>query len=77
MPDFWTPRLRRDFHQAVETLHGVTKNPSAEVSYREPPTEANSKNYTLRLKDELQLANHIAFLAHSQEGVEAISGASG
>lgn len=71
----WTPRLREDFHQALETLYAETKTPSAEASYCESLTEGDSKNYTLRLRDELQLANHIAFLAHSQEGVEAISGA--
>jgi hypothetical protein len=75
MPYLWTPRLREDFHQALETLYAETKIPCAEAAYCEPLTEEGSKNYTLRLRDELQLANHIAFLAHSQEGVEAISGA--
>lgn len=73
MPYLWTARLRQDFHQALETLHAETKTPSLEVSYNEIGT--GSKNYTLRMRDELQLVNHIAFLAHSQEGVEAISGA--
>lgn len=75
MPSLWTARLRQDFHQALETLHAETKTPSPEVSYDESLIGTGSKNYTLRMRDELQLANHIAFLAHSQEGVEAISGA--
>jgi hypothetical protein len=75
MPYLWTPRLREDFHQAVEALHKKTKNPSAEVSYCESLTKVDSNNYTLQLRDELQLVIHIAFLAQSQEGVEAISGA--
>jgi len=45
------------------------------VSYRDLPTEADTNTYTLLLRDELQLADHVAFLAHSQEGIEAISGA--
>jgi hypothetical protein len=75
MPDLWTPKLRKDFHEALETLYAETRTPSAEALYCESLSEADSKNYTLRLRDELQLANHIAFLAHSQEGAGAISGA--
>ena len=75
MPYLWTSRLREDFHQALEKLYAETKTPSTEASYHELLTKADSKNYTLQLRDELQLTNHIAFLAHSQEGVEAISGA--
>jgi len=75
MPYLWTPELRQDFHEALETLHAETKTPSLEASYNESLIAVDPKNYTLRIRDELQLANHIAFLAHSQEGVEAISGA--
>ncbi len=71
----WTPNLERDFHRAVETLHEITENPTVEASYCQPSTEADSENYVFRLRDELQLINHIAFLAHSQEGVKSISGA--
>ena len=74
MTQLWTSELRRNFHEAVETLHRVTKTPSAEVSNPESVTGLESREYSLRLRDELQLTNHIAFLAHSQEGVEAISG---
>lgn len=74
MSHLWTPRLRRDFHEAVEKLHDVTKTPSEETSYNLTLSESDSQTYTLRLRDELQLADHVAFLAHSQEGVEAISG---
>ncbi|KAH8657903.1 hypothetical protein BX600DRAFT_524038 [Xylariales sp. PMI_506] len=75
MPNLWEPKLRRDFHRAVESLHNVTRNPAAEFMYRDSGApEPDSPSYTLRLRDELQLADHIAFLAHSQEGVQAVSG---
>lgn len=71
----WTPQLRRNFHEAVETLHAITENPSEEKVYRDSLPDSPSTDYTLRLGDELQLADHIAFLAHSQEGARAISAA--
>ncbi len=74
MTSLWTPKLQQEFHEAIERLCGVTTSPSAEASYPEPPAETEPGTYTLRLRDELQLANHVAFLAHAQEGVQAISG---
>lgn len=75
MTSLWTPELRRDFHEAVETLYAITANPSEEKDYRGLLPDKPSTKYALRLKDELQLADHVAFLAHSQEGVHAISAA--
>lgn len=75
MPLLWTPELRRDFHGAVETLRSITENPSEEEDYRNSLPDIPSTHYTFRLKDELKLADHVAFLAHSQEGVQAISAA--
>lgn len=75
MTSLWTPELRRDFHEAVETLYAITANPSEEKDYRGSLPDTPSTKYALRLKDELQLADHVAFLAHSQEGVYAISAA--
>ena len=40
-----------------------------------PPPSDMPPETSCSLRDELQLADHVAFLAHSQEGVEAISGA--
>lgn len=75
MPLLWTAELRRDFHEAVETLRSITENPSEEEDYRNSLPDIPSTNYTFRLKDELKFADHVAFLAHSQEGVHAISAA--
>lgn len=75
MPLLWTPELSRDFHGAVETLRSITENPSEEKDYRNSLPDIPSSHYTFRLKDELKLADHVAFLAHSQEGVFAISAA--
>ncbi|KAI1139321.1 hypothetical protein F5Y05DRAFT_344830 [Hypoxylon sp. FL0543] len=75
MPPLWKQKLSDEFHGAVERLVQKTQNPSPEVSYPDPCAEADSKKYTLCLRDELQIANHIAFLAHSQEGVKHTSAA--
>jgi hypothetical protein len=65
---------QRKFHQAVEALRNVTENPLSEELYRvrEPDGHCGSTRI-LRFGDELQIADHIAFLAHSEQGVEAIS----
>ncbi|KAI7781806.1 hypothetical protein LA080_014296 [Diaporthe eres] len=75
MTPLWTPELRRDFHEAVETLHAIDEIPSEERDYRSSLPDIPSTYHTLRLRDELQLADHVAYLAHSQEGVHAISAA--
>lgn len=75
MTPLWTPELRRDFHEAVETLHAINEVPSEERDYRPLLPDIPSTYHTLRLGDELQLADHVAYLAHSQEGVHAISAA--
>lgn len=75
MPLLWTPELSREFHGAVETLRSITENPSEEEDYKNSLPDIPSSHYTFRLKDELKLADHVAFLAHSQEGVFAISAA--
>lgn len=75
MTPLWTPELRRAFHGAVETLYAITQTPSEERDYRDSLPETPSSEYTFRLVDELQLADHVAFLAHSQEGVHDISAA--
>lgn len=75
MHNLWIPKLQQDFHEAIENLHLGTAIPSQELSYDQFHTEEESTKYSFCLGDELQLANHIAFLAHSNEGVEAISAA--
>lgn len=75
MPSLWTPKLREEFHSAVEDLYSNVQNPLEEKVYRESLSQACPTPHTLRLKYELQMADHIAFLAHSQEGTRAISAA--
>lgn len=75
MTSLWTPELRRDFHEAVEVLHEITEMPSEERDYRSSLQDIPSTYHTLRLGDELQLADHVAFLAQSQEGALEISAA--
>lgn len=75
MASLWTPNLSRNFYTAVESLLSLTQNPLEEEAYSTALANAESTGYTLRLKDELQLADHIAFLAHSSEGVHAVSAA--
>lgn len=59
----------------MEELFSTAQNPIEERAYRETLADTSPTSHTLRFKDELQLADHIAFLAHSQEGVHAISAA--
>lgn len=78
MPNLWTAELQYAFHSTVEKLHKrVEKNPLAEVDYRTQNRQYEKRNdnsqYTLSLMHELQLADHLAFLAHTEEGVKAIS----
>ncbi|OAA62856.1 hypothetical protein SPI_04396 [Niveomyces insectorum RCEF 264] len=75
MTKLWTNKLEGDFHRAVETLRGINETPSEAESYRlqELPHGGDDGQYTLHPKDELQLANHIAFLAHATEGASAVS----
>lgn len=77
MPGFWTQDLQLSFHQAVEALYARTENPLAEIDYTEQNPQwiqrGNDSQHVLSLMDELQLADHIAFLAQTQEGALAIS----
>ncbi|KAJ0108382.1 hypothetical protein J7T55_005359 [Diaporthe amygdali] len=75
MTRLWTPQLRREFHKAVETLYETSNNPSEEINYRNSLRDAPPSRHTLQLRDELQLADHVAYLAHTQEGAYTISAA--
>ncbi|KAI1636862.1 hypothetical protein F4809DRAFT_661983 [Biscogniauxia mediterranea] len=71
-PNFWTLSTKRDFHKAVVDLCFFTRIPADEKDYRSghPP---HSEGYALDFEDERQLADDIAFLAHSSDDVESIS----
>ncbi|KAK3942874.1 hypothetical protein QBC46DRAFT_405934 [Diplogelasinospora grovesii] len=79
MPDLWTPKTREEFHRGVETLIKVQSklglSPRHYDRSSNPRDLDTSHDYTLRLQDELQLADHIAFLAHAQEGAFHVSAA--
>ena len=76
MPTFWTPLMEQRFHRAVAALQRVAKDSSDEIVYGDPQLrDDQTGGYSLKFKHELQIANHMAYLAHSEEGVEAISAA--
>ncbi len=78
MNSLWTPKLQLDFHKAVAALREVTEMPIPDITYPEPTARPVSKGqpvYTLRPRDELQLADRVALLAHAKGGVLNISGA--
>jgi hypothetical protein len=70
--NIWTPRLSLDFHRSVVKLHNQTETPVAAQSYRENSL-AESEAYLLSFKDELQIADDLAFLSHWKEGADYIS----
>jgi hypothetical protein len=76
MPNFWTPRIQEEFHQALEALRRVTEQPLGETLYRDAQSVDRSTDpHQLQFEHERQIADHIAYLAHSKESVEAISAA--
>ena len=76
MPNFWTPRIQEEFHRALESLRQVTEQPLSETLYRDAHSVDRSTDaHQLQFEHERQIADHIAYLAHSQESVEAISAA--
>ncbi|CCF46131.1 hypothetical protein CH063_03791 [Colletotrichum higginsianum] len=69
MPPWWDEDGERAFHEAVFKLSSLRQTPCPDVYYRQKPrTDPRSPGYILSLQDELQLADHIAFLAHDCEG---------
>lgn len=72
MANFWGNETKLDFHKAVAELQDVTRYPVDEEDYR-PEENSETDARVLRFKDELQLADDLAFLAHSEEGVGTVS----
>jgi hypothetical protein len=75
MANFWTRELKAQFHCAIEALYGKTQNPFEEVNYRAQGSRPDTSQYILRFEHELQLVDHLAFLAQTREGVKEISAA--
>lgn len=70
--NIWTPRLNLDFHRCVVKLHNHTETPVAAQYYRENSL-TESKGYVLSFKDELQIADDLAFLSQWEEGADYVS----
>ncbi|TVY49255.1 hypothetical protein LOCC1_G000808 [Lachnellula occidentalis] len=79
LPGIWTADLSRSFYGNVNALSNKLKgnqSPRAPKNYRQSvPRAKEMKGYLLSYEEELHLADHIAFLAHVEEGVEYVSAA--
>ncbi|KAI3530699.1 hypothetical protein CABS02_14427 [Colletotrichum abscissum] len=74
MPLLWTTDDGIKFHQAVLRLSKLRQTPHQEVNYRQRYRESRQpSDHVLRPEDEMQLADHIAHLAHSSEGFAEIA----
>ncbi|KGO44720.1 hypothetical protein PEX2_006510 [Penicillium expansum] len=63
----------QEFYQAIRSLRKLTDQPSEEHSYRMDIPSFQSANHLLKVEDEMQFADDIAFLAQWQEGVEYVT----
>ncbi|KAI1503457.1 hypothetical protein F5X99DRAFT_375291 [Biscogniauxia marginata] len=70
--NFWTSSMKRGFHEAVSQLRKINDNPEGQKDYRDD-FPLHSEGYILTLHDERQLADDIAFLAHTKDEVYSIS----
>jgi len=75
MPSPWNAELLCKFHTTVEALYTAHENPVGDIAYRDDYRleDLATRPYTMRFLDELQVADHVAFLAHAQEGAQAVS----
>ena len=77
--NFWTFESKQDFHCAVTQLHKRTKNKRPDgdcLSYRhERPHLPATNEYALTPKEELQLADDVAFLFPWEESPGTITAA--
>ncbi|TVY18376.1 hypothetical protein LARI1_G003946 [Lachnellula arida] len=73
-PGIWTRDISQSFYGNVNTLSKKLRpkqSPRAPKNYRQSaPRVKETKQYLLSYEEELHLADHIAFLAHIEEGVE-------
>ncbi|KAM9874554.1 hypothetical protein VDGL01_11384 [Verticillium dahliae] len=70
--NIWTTSSSRSFHTSVAKLYKLTQTPS-EAQYYRDGTTPDPDGHVLSLRDELQMADKIAFLAHWEEGVRKVS----
>jgi hypothetical protein len=70
--NFWIPADKLEFHQKVVDLYNWNREPQSAEDYRNQAVE-ESERYVLKCRDELHIADHIAFLAQSKEGAKTVS----
>lgn len=77
MSSIWTPSDESAFHTAIFKLAKLRQTPEKDVNYRDqqPDDLVQRTEHTLSFAEELQLADHMAFLCHVSEGFAAISAA--
>lgn len=68
MPALWTATHELEFHQATFCLSKLRQTPREEINYRQTYLDdPRSPEHIFRFEDELQLADHIAYLVHGSE----------
>ncbi|KAK2001005.1 hypothetical protein LX36DRAFT_698582 [Colletotrichum falcatum] len=69
MPLLWAIDDETRFHQAIAQVSRLRQTPFREANYRHQHREApRFSDHVLRPEDEMQLADHVALIAHSSEG---------
>ncbi len=72
LSNVWTPSLEAEFHQSVAELRKRTEVPSEIHDYR-GLTAPESHGHVLSFRDELQIADGLAFLSQWDEGADRVS----
>ncbi|KAI9730966.1 MAG: hypothetical protein M1818_008042 [Claussenomyces sp. TS43310] len=72
--NFWTPVDKMKFHQKIVGLYNWNREPYGAEDYRNQVVQ-ESDQYVLTCGEELHIADHIAFLAQSEEGARTVSAA--
>ena len=72
LSNIWTPSLNEEFHQSVAELRKRTDIPSEVQDYRSL-TAPEPHDHVLSFRDELQIADGLAFLSHWDEGGDRVS----
>ena len=70
--NIWTPSLEKEFYQSVAELRKRTDIPSEVQDYRNL-VAPEPHGHVLSFRDELQIADGLAFLSHCDEGVDRVS----
>jgi len=75
----WSPKTSQSFYRTLYLLHervGNRRSPREPADYRVVNQRSlEDAAYLLSLEEEQHLADHFAFLAHAEEGVEYVTAA--